>query len=113
MTISQMLLTMLGGFILPFVILSIWGRLVLKWKAFGGFLAAFIIIGPIWLLNHGMDHSFITQSGDVFIDMWLATGIGVYIHGLLSVGKIYQSWVNVIAAFVGGSLAGVVLNIIF
>ena len=31
MTISQMLLTMLGGFTLPFVILSIWGRLVLKW----------------------------------------------------------------------------------
>ena len=55
-----------------------------------------------------MDHSFITQSGDVFIDMGLATGIGVYIHGLLSGGKIYQSWVNVIAAFVGGSLAGVV-----
>lgn len=37
MSISQALLTMLGGFLLPFVALMIWGRLVARWKVWGVF----------------------------------------------------------------------------
>ncbi|MEX2805544.1 hypothetical protein AB3329_10665 [Streptococcus sp. H31] len=113
MTISQILLTVLGGFALPFAVLLIWGRLVLKWHALGGFMAALVIIGPIWLLNHGIPAAFIKQAGPVFIDMGLATDVGVYVHGLLAGGKIKQSWLNVLAALFGGILAGFVLNKIF
>ena len=54
MTFSQVLTTILGGFLLPFAILVLWGRLVERLGPFGGWLAAAIIIGPIWYLNHGM-----------------------------------------------------------
>ena len=54
MTFSQVLTTILGGFLLPFAILVLWGRLVERLGPFGGWLVAAIIIGPIWYLNHGM-----------------------------------------------------------
>ena len=47
MTFSQVLTTILGGFLLPFAILVLWGRLVERLGPFGGWLAAAIIIGPI------------------------------------------------------------------
>ena len=109
MTVTEMLLTFFGDFILPFTIILLWGRLVKKWYAFGGFIAAFVIVGLIWILNHGMEQSFITQTGTTFIDMGLATAVGVFVHGICNGGKIKQSLINVFAAVIGGSLAGILL----
>lgn len=43
----QYLMIILGGFILPFSILCIWGKLVNRFGALGGWLGAFMIIGPV------------------------------------------------------------------
>lgn len=113
MTYIEMISTILGGFLLPFTIILVWGRLVTKWRVAGGFLAAFVIIGPIWLLNHGMSQHLIVQTGTTFIDMGLATAVGIFVHGICTGGKIKQSLINVCAALMGGSIAGVILSIIF
>ncbi len=109
MTGFHVLTTVLGGFLLPFFILLIWGRLVRKWRAFGGIVAAFLIIGPIWLLNHGLEEPLIQQTGHVFVDMGFATAIGVFVYGALKGGNIQDSRNNLIAVILGGGLAGLFL----
>lgn len=112
MSASQVLTTILGGFLLPFIILLLWGRLVDRFGAWGGWLAAVIIIGPIWYLNHGMSHPLIVQQGPVFIDMGFATGLGVLTYGLCK-GISFQSHrANLLAALLGGCLAGIILFIL-
>jgi len=74
--------TLIGGFILPFTILLIWGKLVNRFGALGAFLSAFIIIGPIWMINHGITHPLIHQSSPVFVDMGLATGYWFWNNGV-------------------------------
>lgn len=113
MTLTEGLLTMLGGFILPFFILILWGRLVAKWRAWGGFLAALLTVGPIWLFNHGLPNPLIKQSGPVFIDMGLATALGILVFGLLEGQSFKKTLPTLVACFIGAGLAGLVLSVLF
>ncbi|MFC3928882.1 Lin0368 family putative glycerol transporter subunit [Streptococcus caprae] len=113
MTAQEALLTMLGGFILPFCALLFWGRLVDKWRAWGGFLAAALIVGPIWLLNHGLPSPLIKQSGLVFIDMGLATAIGILVFGLLQGRSFKKTLPIILSCSIGASLAGLLLSMLF
>ena len=110
MTFSQVLTTILGGFLLPFAILVLWGRLVERLGPFGGWLVAAIIIGPIWYLNHGMLEPLIVQQGAVFIDMGFATAIGFFVYGLTRGIDFPSHRRNLLAALLGGSLAGLILS---
>ena len=110
MTLSQVLTTILGGFLLPFAILDFWGRLVERFGPLGGWFAAAIIIGPIWYLNHGMLNPLIVQHGAVFIDMGFATAIGVLVYGLTRGIDFSSHGRNLLAALLGGSLAGLILS---
>jgi hypothetical protein len=103
------ILTIIGGFILPFAIIQVWGRMVSRWKVVGGFLSAFLIVGPIWLMNHGITFSLIHQTGGAFVDMGLATGVGIFVYGLLG-GKSFQKSLYLLsAALRGGLIAGILL----
>ncbi|WP_165848341.1 Lin0368 family putative glycerol transporter subunit [Streptococcus parauberis] len=53
-----------------------------RFGAIGGWVAAFIIIEPVWFINHGMPVPFIHQSSSVFIDMGFSTAIGVCVDGI-------------------------------
>jgi len=53
-----------------------------RFGAIGGWVAAFIIIEPVWFINHGMPVPFIHQSSRVFIDMGFSTAIGVCVDGI-------------------------------
>lgn len=112
MTLTQILTTILGGFLLPFAILVIWGRLVDRFGVLGGWIAALLIIGPLWYLNHGMAQPLIVQQGSVFIDMGFATGLGVLVYGLFKGLDFEAHRKNLIAALLGGCLAGFILFIL-
>lgn len=110
MTLYQAITTILGGFLLPFAILLIWGRLVVRLEPLGGWLAAALIIGPIWYLNHGMLVPLIAQQGPVFIDMGFATAIGVLVYGLTRGITVQAHRRNLLTVLLGGGLAGLILS---
>ena len=101
--------TILGAFLFPIFLRLFWGRLVNRLGAVGGFLAAIIIVGTIWIINHGMDNHLIKQSGSVWIDMAWAAAIGIFTASVAAGGKIRKSFTNMGAAVVGGIIGGIVL----
>ncbi len=108
MEYKQCILTILGSFGFTLIVILFWGRMVNKLGAIGGFLAAMLIPGTMWIINHGMDNHIIIQSGSVWIDMAVAVGIGVFISSAIQGGNIKKSketiGAAVIAAIIGGSL---------
>jgi hypothetical protein len=101
--------TILGAFLFPIFLRLFWGRLVNKFGAIGGFLAALVIVGTIWVINHGMENHLIQQSGSGWIDMAWAAAIGVFTASVVSGGKIRKSYTNIGAGVVGGIVGGIVL----
>lgn len=101
--------TILGAFLFPIFLRLFWGRLVNKFGAIGGFLAAVIIVGTIWIINHGIDNHLIRQSGSTWIDMAWAAAIGIFTASAVAGGKIRKSFTNVGAAIVGGIIGGIVI----
>jgi len=111
MTLGHAIATTFGGFIFPFLIRMIWGKMVDEWGAIGGWMAAAFIVGTTWAINHGISSSMITQSGGAWIDMAFAAGVGVYVASFLKGGKLGGSFVNIGAALVGGVSGGFILSL--
>lgn len=110
MTVQQAIATVVGAFIFPFVIRMIWGKMVDSWGPIGGWVAAAMIVGTIWTLNHGV--GLMTQSGDVWVDMGLAAGVGVFVASVARGGKVDKATTNILAAIVGGLIGGLLLSFI-
>lgn len=108
MTIQQAIATLVGAFIFPFVIRMTWGKMVEHFGPIGGWLAAAMVVGTIWCLNHGV--GLMTQSGEVWIDMGLAAGVGVFVASVVRGGKISKAKGNILAAIVGGIIGGLLLS---
>lgn len=102
--------TICGAFLFPFVIRLMWGKFVEVAGAVGGFIAAFVIVGTMWLLNHGINNHLIVQSGVVWIDMAWPAAIGIFTASVVTGGKVGKSFVNIGAALVGGVLGGIILT---
>lgn len=81
-----------------------------NWGPIGGWVAAAMIVGTIWTLNHGV--GLMTQTGDAWVDMGLAAGVGVFVASAARGGKIGKAKVNLLAALVGGILGGLILSFI-
>lgn len=105
--------TILGAFLFPLLIRLFWGRLANKFGAIGGFLASLIIVGTIWIINHGTEYHLIQQSGSGWIDMAWAAAIGIFTASVVAGGKIKKSFVNISAGIVGGILGAVFLVFLF
>ena len=110
MSVTQAIATVVGGFIFPFVIRMIWGKMVDNWGAIGGWMAAAFIVGTVWAINHGIPKPMISQGGDVWIDMALAAAVGCYVASVTRGGKIEKSFTNLAAGIVGGVLGGLILS---
>ncbi|HFI0257029.1 TPA: hypothetical protein ACGOVD_001720 [Streptococcus suis] len=110
MTIQQAIATVVGAFIFPFVIRMIWGKMVDSWGPIGGWVAAAMIVGTIWCMNHFV--GLMTQSGDAWIDMGLAAGVGVFVASVARGGKASKAQTNILAALVGGIIGGLLLSFI-
>ncbi|WP_373804953.1 hypothetical protein [Jeotgalibaca porci] len=111
MTLGQAIATVFGGFLFPFVIRMVWGKMVETFGAPGGWVAAAFVVGTLWTINHGLDNPMITQSGGVWIDMAVAGGVGVYVASAVKGGKIKGSLTNLAAALPGGGLGGFILSL--
>lgn len=112
MSVGIVVTTIAGGFLFPFLIRMMWGKMVENWGAIGGWMAAAFIVGTVWTINHGIETPLIHQSGGAWIDMAWAAGIGVFVASALTGGKISKSLTNVSAAVVGGIIGGFLLSLI-
>lgn len=111
MTISLGIATVLGGFLFPFAVRMIWGKMVDQWGAIGGWMAAAFVVGTVWCINHGISTPMITQSGTAWVDMGLAAGVGVWVASALTGSNVKKSYRNVLAAVSGGILGGFLLSL--
>ena len=110
MKIELAVATIVGAAIFPFLIRILWGKLCETFGPIGGWMAAGFIVGTTWTLNHLM--GLITQSGDAWIDMGLAAGVGLLVASTLAGGKITKAVPNIVAALVAGVLGGLLLSFI-
>ncbi|HFI0114408.1 TPA: hypothetical protein ACGO1U_001632 [Streptococcus suis] len=108
MTIQQAIATLVGAFVFPFVIRLTWGKMVENFGPIGGWLAAAMVVGTVWCLNHGV--GLMSQSGNAWVDMGLAAGVGVFVASVARGGKVGKATNNILAALVGGILGGLVLS---
>lgn len=112
MSLIQALGILLGSFLFPFIVLQVWGRLVERYGAVGGFLSALLVVAPAWLVNHGLPSPLIYQSSSVFIDMGFAAGTGILVAGLASGQRLSSYRLTLPGVLLGGVLAGIVLFIL-
>ena len=111
MTAATAIATFAGGFLFPFVIRMIWGKMVDVWGPIGGWMAAAFVTGTVWTINHGISTPMIFQSGVSWVDMGLAAGVGVYVASAVMGGDIKKSLTNVFGAVTGGIAAGLLLSL--
>ncbi|WP_352420645.1 hypothetical protein [Proteiniborus sp.] len=107
MTVKLAIATFAGGFIFPFLIRLLWGKMCENWGNIGGWMAAGFIVGLAWTINHGV--GMIYQTG-AWIDMAWAAGIGLFTASVVSGDKFGKGAVNYIVALLGGTLGGFILS---
>lgn len=101
--------TLAGGFIFPFLIRLMWGKLVEDFGPIGGWIAAGFIVGTAWTLNHGV--GLIQQSGAAWVDMAFAAFSGLFVANIIVDGAdAKKGLVNVFMAVVGGVIGGFILS---
>ncbi len=110
MTLGFAITTVAGGFIFPFLIRLLWGKMCENWGAAGGYMAAGFIVGTAWTINHGV--GLIFQSGGAWIDMAFAAGAGLFIASALSGDNVSKGLVNLFYSLVGGVIGGFILSLL-
>ena len=108
MTLNTIISTIAAGFLFPFLISMMWGKMVEAWGPIGGWMAAGFIVGTTWALNHGI--GMLWQSGASWIDMAWAAGIGLMLADLFA-GKKFNT-TTVLAGILGGIIGGFILSIV-
>ncbi|NLA78334.1 MAG: hypothetical protein GX845_02125 [Erysipelothrix sp.] len=110
MTVQHMVATIAGGFLFPFLIRLMWGKLVDNFGTFGGWMAALFIVGTTWAINHGAGMIIQGAEGAAWIDMGFAAGIGLLVASVVRGGNFGKAVPNLLAALVGGALGGLILS---
>lgn len=114
MSFSQIITTFLGSFLYVFFLTSFFGSFS-KNKILSAYIGSFVIIGLFWVINHGIQTSMIYQSGKIWIDMAVASGIGVITRSFIDLKKRNIKGIKIVniyslsAAIVGGCIAGIIL----
>lgn len=112
MTTQQIITTLAGGFIFPFLICVVWGQFFGKYNLIGSALAAGFIVGTTWVLNHGVATHFIVQGPDgaPWIDMAYAAFAGIFVNGIVNGGKAGKAMPTLLCAIIGGVLGGFIIS---
>lgn len=103
----------IGFMIAGVLVMSIWDSLVGDHGRLGGFLAAFVIIAPMWFMNHRVG-LIKNEEGHAFVDMALAIGLtGIardfFIKGSDAfVGSIPTILLLSLGAIIGGLVAATI-----
>ena len=133
------LTTAFGAFCVTFVVIVCWGRLVEDFGALGGMIAASLIIGTFWVLNHklpgfgiypegiphpdgGLKQFGLIQQGfrgaSPWVDMGTAIATGTWVCGICEAAKaqrrrlMAESVPRVAAALLGGALGGALAGLV-
>jgi len=131
--------TMFGAFCVTFVVIICWGKLVKDFGAAGGMIAAGIIIGTFWVMNHklpgfgihpegiphpdgGLKQFGLIQQGfrgaSPWVDMGSAIGAGFWLCGYLEskhgerLSAAIESLPRVAAAVLGGAIGGAIVGLV-
>ena len=108
MSSSAIITTLAGGFIFPFLIRLLWGKMCEHWGAAGGYVAAGFIVGTAWTLTHGV--GFIVQSGGAWVDQAFAAFTGLFVASAMSGDNVGKGLVNALFAIIGGVIGGFILS---
>jgi hypothetical protein len=131
--------TIFGAFCVTFVVIICWGRLVDDFGPIGGMLAASLIIGTFWLMNHklpgfgihpeGLPHpeGGTKQFGLIYqgfrgaapwVDMGTAIAFGYWVCGLCEARRgqrralMVESLPRAGAAILGGAIGGAIAGLV-
>ena len=99
----------IGFMIAGMIVMSVWGAFGNAYGIVGGYFAAFIIIGPMWFMNHY--NGLIYQEEDsAFVDM----GLGIAVCGIFrdafmfGFDKVAHSVPTLLLVALGAALGGFV-----
>lgn len=107
-TLGWTVSTFVGGFIFAFMIRMLWGKFVESWGPIGGWMAAGMIVGTAWTLNHGV--GFIYQTGGAWVDMAFAAFSGLFLaSAFVDKNCCKKGSINVLMSIIGGVVGGFVL----
>lgn len=117
MELYQVITTVVGAAMFPFLIRLLWGHFEEEFGVFGGFMSALFIVGVMWAVNHGFANpnggGLIFQTG-VWVDMGVAAGVGLLVASIMQGAKFdNHTMTNVLGAIVGGLIGGFVLALAF
>lgn len=135
-TVATAICSIFGAFAFTFVAAICWGKLVEHFGPAGGFMAGFLIVGTLWLLNHklpgflpgmGLDpnvvakdlklgmggdqYGLIFQAGGPWIDMGCAVGFGLWVCSLFSGAKVGSSCKRILIVVLGGLFGGAMVGL--
>ncbi|MBL1230452.1 hypothetical protein IW492_14560 [Enterococcus sp. BWB1-3] len=101
----KFLRSIVGYMIAGIIVMAVWGELG-SFGIFGGYLAAGIIIGPMWFMNHYLNLTG-NEEDAAFVDMGLAIAIcglarDTFMHG----GSALSASIPTIALVAGGAAFG-------
>ncbi|MGM0168612.1 hypothetical protein IGI39_004367 [Enterococcus sp. AZ135] len=108
----KFLRSMVGYMIAGTIVMSVWNELG-SFGIFGGYLAAGIIIGPMWFMNHYLN---LTGNEDdaAFVDMGLAIGIcGIARDTFMQGTSVFSDALPTIALVIVGAVIGGVVAAAF
>ncbi|SFC86111.1 Lin0368 family putative glycerol transporter subunit [Clostridium uliginosum] len=111
MSTSMAIHTMVGGFMLPFLIRMTWGKLVNQFGAIGGWIAGAFVVGLTWCLNHGTALPLIHQTG-AWVDQGVSVGIGVLTATVVLGASFKKALPNILQAITGGALAAFISSLV-
>ena len=108
MGIQEIVTTVFGGMLFPFLILMIWGKGAEEGGLFGGMAAGGWVVGTSWLANHGAG-LVVQGQGAPWVDMAWAAGIGIMAFGIVEGNDFSKSIPSLVFAIIGGIIGGYVL----
>lgn len=104
----KVLRAIIGGFIAATLINSSWGVFTEELGNIGGILAAAILVGTMWFLNHYIG-LIPNKKNCAFVDMGIAIGIGCIVRDVIKVKDIQEvvaSMPTLIFVILGGCVGG-------
>ncbi|MCT4544800.1 MAG: hypothetical protein N4A63_14790 [Vallitalea sp.] len=111
MTTYGIITTLASGFIFPFIIAMVWGHYVDKHKIFGGVVVAGMVVGTMWMVNHGV--GFIVQGTDApWVDQAWAAGVGLLAFGFAKKASFKKTFPTLLFSILGGVVAGYIVSVL-
>lgn len=104
----KVLRSIIGGFIAATLISGGWGVFTEKLGDIGGILAAAILVGTMWFLNHYIG-LIPNKKNSAFVDMGIAIGVGCIVRDVIKVKDIQEvvaSMPTLIFVILGGCIGG-------